>query len=32
MLNLSVAGMLEKSQLASDGVWLLLLHQLLKQQ
>jgi len=26
MLNLSVAGMLEKSQLASDGVWLLLVE------
>lgn len=26
MLNLSVAGMLEKSQLSSDGVWLLLLE------
>jgi lambda family phage minor tail protein L len=26
MLNLSVAGMLEKSQLSSDGVWLLLVE------
>lgn len=26
MLNLSVAGMIEKSQLASDGVWLLLVE------
>ncbi|SEP36817.1 DUF1833 family protein [Propionispora vibrioides] len=29
MLNLSVAGMLEKSQLSSDGVWLLLVEVML---